>query len=144
MPIIEKENELRTQCKISRDSGNFFFCFRWLLIWFKRELAFSDVMRLWEVLWTDAPCKNFHLLICAALINDQVWPLSKKFFFSHLTGGRKGSQGGEVWATPIFGKEGKEVCFQQTRNQGWRQLVVTVSWDLRALLGAPDGVLDFM
>jgi len=70
----------------TRDSGNFFFCFRWLLIWFKRELAFSDVMRLWEVLWTDAPCKNFHLLICAALINDQAAAtiVENKFGFSEI------------------------------------------------------------
>ena len=33
----------------SNDSSNMFFCFRWLLILFKREFSFSDVMRLWEV-----------------------------------------------------------------------------------------------
>ena len=33
----------------SHDSGNFYFCFRWLLIAFKREFSFSDIMRLWEV-----------------------------------------------------------------------------------------------
>ena len=25
-------------------------------------------MKLWEVLWTDYPCKNFHLLICIAIL----------------------------------------------------------------------------
>lgn len=33
----------------SHDSGNLYFCFRWLLIWFKREFSFEDTKRLWEV-----------------------------------------------------------------------------------------------
>lgn len=33
----------------SQDSGSLCFCFRWLLIWFKREFPFPDVLRLWEV-----------------------------------------------------------------------------------------------
>lgn len=31
------------------DSGNMFFCFRWLLVWFKREFVYNDIMTLWEV-----------------------------------------------------------------------------------------------
>jgi hypothetical protein len=50
------------------DSSNMYFCFRWILILFKREFLFPDVMTLWEVLWTDLPCKNFHLLICIAIL----------------------------------------------------------------------------
>lgn len=50
------------------ESANMYFCFRWILILFKREFSFPDVMRLWEVLWTDLPCKNFHLLICIAIL----------------------------------------------------------------------------
>ena len=71
---------------VFRESGNFFFCFRWLLIWFKRELAFTDVMRLWEeVLWTQMPCKNFHLLVCVALISDQASTIvENKFGFSEI------------------------------------------------------------
>lgn len=33
----------------SQDSGSLCFCFRWLLIWFKREFPFPDILRLWEV-----------------------------------------------------------------------------------------------
>uniref|UniRef100_A0A672PGR7 Rab-GAP TBC domain-containing protein n=1 Tax=Sinocyclocheilus grahami TaxID=75366 RepID=A0A672PGR7_SINGR len=33
----------------AQDSGYLYFCFRWLLIRFKRELHFQDVLRLWEV-----------------------------------------------------------------------------------------------
>lgn len=53
------------------DSGNMFFCFRWLLVWFKRELSQEDIMNLWEVMWTDLPCKNFHLLICVAILETE-------------------------------------------------------------------------
>ncbi len=55
----------------SKESGNLYFCFRWLLIWFKREFEFSDTMRVWEVLWTKKPCKNFHLLFSAALLDTE-------------------------------------------------------------------------
>lgn len=64
----------------SHDSGNFYFCFRWLLIYFKREFTFSDTMRLWEVLWTDRPCKNFHLLICLAILDGEKSTLMENKF----------------------------------------------------------------
>jgi hypothetical protein len=53
------------------DSGNMFFCFRWLLVWFKRELSYEQVMRLWEVLWSGLPCENFHLLVCVAILETE-------------------------------------------------------------------------
>lgn len=28
-----------------KDSGNMYFCFRWLLVWFKREFSHRDIMR---------------------------------------------------------------------------------------------------
>ncbi|CAH1995219.1 unnamed protein product [Acanthoscelides obtectus] len=55
----------------THESGNMFFCFRWLLVWFKRELSQEDVMRFWEVLWTGYPCENFHLLVCTAILDSQ-------------------------------------------------------------------------
>lgn len=33
----------------SQDSGSLCFCFRWLLIWFKREFSFEDILTMWEV-----------------------------------------------------------------------------------------------
>lgn len=53
------------------DSGNMFFCFRWLLVLFKREFNTVDIMKLWEILWTGLPCKNFHLLFCAAILDTE-------------------------------------------------------------------------
>jgi hypothetical protein len=36
------------------DSDHFYFCFRWILVNFKREFTFENIMYLWEVLWTDS------------------------------------------------------------------------------------------
>uniref|UniRef100_A0A7N8XWE5 TBC1 domain family, member 17 n=1 Tax=Mastacembelus armatus TaxID=205130 RepID=A0A7N8XWE5_9TELE len=55
----------------SQDSGSLCFCFRWLLIWFKREFSFEDILILWEVLWTRLPCNNFHLLIACSILESQ-------------------------------------------------------------------------
>ncbi|XP_066579741.1 TBC1 domain family member 15 isoform X2 [Amia ocellicauda] len=55
----------------SQDSGYLYFCFRWLLICFKREFSFQDILRLWEVMWTGLPCQNFHLLMCCAILDSE-------------------------------------------------------------------------
>uniref|UniRef100_A0A673H6F1 TBC1 domain family member 17-like n=1 Tax=Sinocyclocheilus rhinocerous TaxID=307959 RepID=A0A673H6F1_9TELE len=55
----------------SQDSGSLCFCFRWLLIWFKREFSFEDILSLWEVLWTRLPCENFHLLMACSILESQ-------------------------------------------------------------------------
>ncbi|KAL3884053.1 hypothetical protein ACJMK2_030276 [Sinanodonta woodiana] len=69
----------------SHESGNFYFCFRWILIHFKREFPFNDVQRLWEVIWTDRPCKNFHLLICLAILDSEKSTLMEnKFGFTEI------------------------------------------------------------
>ncbi|KAL8338007.1 hypothetical protein RB598_006745 [Gaeumannomyces tritici] len=52
----------------SADSTNFFFFFRMLLVWYKREFAWDDVLRLWEVLWTDRLTSSFHLFFALALL----------------------------------------------------------------------------
>ncbi|KAH0846557.1 hypothetical protein AYO21_11417 [Fonsecaea monophora] len=52
----------------SADSTNFFFFFRMLLVWFKREFEWSDTLRLWESLWTDYYSSQFHLFIAMAIL----------------------------------------------------------------------------
>src|SRR4051794_4135246 len=48
---------------------NLFFCFRWLLIWFKREFKWDQVMFLWEVLWSDHLTNQFHLFVAFAILD---------------------------------------------------------------------------
>jgi hypothetical protein len=44
------------------ESSNMYFCFRWILILFKREFSFLNIMKLWEVilffLLTVMPCEH--------------------------------------------------------------------------------------
>ncbi|KAA3476888.1 TBC1 domain family member 17-like [Gossypium australe] len=50
------------------DCLNYFFCFRWILIQFKRELEYEQTMRLWEVLWTHYLSEHLHLYVCVAIL----------------------------------------------------------------------------
>ncbi|XP_044471574.1 TBC1 domain family member 15 isoform X2 [Mangifera indica] len=47
---------------------NYFFCFRWVLIQFKREFDYEKTMRLWEVLWTHYLSEHLHLYVCVAIL----------------------------------------------------------------------------
>ncbi|KAI1438804.1 GTPase-activating protein GYP7 [Xylaria sp. CBS 124048] len=51
------------------ESTNFFFFFRMLLVWFKREFKWMDVLHLWEVLWTDFLSSSFHLFLALAILD---------------------------------------------------------------------------
>lgn len=50
------------------DCLNYFFCFRWILIQFKREFEYEKTMQLWEVLWTQYLTEHFHLYVCVAIL----------------------------------------------------------------------------
>ncbi|XWS72956.1 hypothetical protein CRYUN_Cryun02cG0083900 [Craigia yunnanensis] len=50
------------------DCLNYFFCFRWILIQFKRELEYEKTMRLWEVLWTHYLSEHLLLYVCVAIL----------------------------------------------------------------------------
>lgn len=52
----------------SADSTNFFFFFRMLLVWYKREFEWDDILTLWEVLWTDWLSSGFHLFVALAIL----------------------------------------------------------------------------
>ncbi|XP_023730518.2 uncharacterized protein LOC111878244 isoform X2 [Lactuca sativa] len=51
-----------------KDCLNCFFCFRWILIQFKREFEYDKLLRLWEVLWTHYPSEHLHLYMCIAIL----------------------------------------------------------------------------
>lgn len=50
------------------DSTNFFFFFRMLLVWYKREFPWMDILRLWEAQWTDYLTSSFHLFVALAIL----------------------------------------------------------------------------
>jgi TBC1 domain family member 15 len=39
-----------------------------LLVWYKREFEWSDILRLWEGLWTDYLSSQFHLFIAVSIL----------------------------------------------------------------------------
>ena len=39
-----------------------------LLVWYKREFPWLDILHLWEVLWTDFLSSGFHLFIALAIL----------------------------------------------------------------------------
>lgn len=51
-------------------SLNLFFCFRWILIAFKREFKFDKVIKLWEVLWTKYYSDQFILFVALAILQS--------------------------------------------------------------------------
>ncbi|CAI9787375.1 unnamed protein product [Fraxinus pennsylvanica] len=53
---------------MQNDCLNYFFCFRWILIQFKREFEYEKTMRLWEVLWTHYLSEHLHLYVCVAIL----------------------------------------------------------------------------
>lgn len=42
----------------------------WVLISFKREFPFDDILRLWEVLWTDYYSNQFVLFVALAVLES--------------------------------------------------------------------------
>jgi len=51
----------------SADWTNCFF-FRMLLVEYKREFKWDDVLRLWETMWTNFLSSQFHLFIALEIL----------------------------------------------------------------------------
>ncbi|KAJ1727984.1 GTPase activating protein [Coemansia biformis] len=66
--LVEIANPRLHQHLEQCDASNMFCCYRWLLIWFKREFGFEDILRLWEVLWTDYLTERFVLFVALAIL----------------------------------------------------------------------------
>jgi hypothetical protein len=53
----------------AKDSMNFFFTFRWVLLFFKREYEFEDVLGLWDSLFSRYYSAYFHLFVAAGILS---------------------------------------------------------------------------
>lgn len=51
------------------ESGGMFFCFRWILILFKREFRVDDLWHLWLALFTNFLSEEYFLFIAAAMLS---------------------------------------------------------------------------
>lgn len=69
--LLPKLSEHLNKC----DSSNLFFCFRMLLVWFKREFEFEDVCSIWEVFFTDYYSSQFQLFFMLAILQKNSQPI---------------------------------------------------------------------
>ncbi|AET40833.1 GTPase-activating protein GYP7 Ecym_6462 [Eremothecium cymbalariae DBVPG len=69
--LLPKFNEHLGNC----DSSNFFFCFRMLLVWFKREFEFEGICNIWEIFWTNFYSSQFQIFFLLAIFQKNSRPV---------------------------------------------------------------------
>ncbi|XP_023206957.1 small G protein signaling modulator 2 isoform X6 [Xiphophorus maculatus] len=61
------DSELFELMQQNGDYTHFYFCYRWFLLDFKRELLYEDVFAVWEVIWVAPRISSRHFVLFLAL-----------------------------------------------------------------------------
>uniref|UniRef100_A0A671V9Y9 Small G protein signaling modulator 2 n=1 Tax=Sparus aurata TaxID=8175 RepID=A0A671V9Y9_SPAAU len=61
------DSELFELMQQNGDYTHFYFCYRWFLLDFKRELLYEDVFAVWEVIWVAPRISSKHFVLFLAL-----------------------------------------------------------------------------
>lgn len=57
------------------DSSDLFFCFRMILVWFKREFDYDDIFGIWEVFFTNFYSSQYQLFFMLAILQTNSLPI---------------------------------------------------------------------
>ena len=125
------------------DSLNLFFCFRWLLVRFKREFGFDDTLKLWEASWA-AEARGFHLFCALALLElhrDYVVRYLQCFdeilqYFNSLTG--EFNVQAVICKAEVLAKSFAEIVAHRDKAKERDLLSVLSESEVELLLGRQD------
>ncbi|GFO01147.1 small G protein signaling modulator 1 [Plakobranchus ocellatus] len=67
------DSELFEHMHLHGDYTHFYFCYRWFLLDFKRELIYDDVFSVWETIWAAKHMTSSHFVLFIALALVQVY-----------------------------------------------------------------------
>lgn len=56
---------------MNEEATKLYFCYRWMLTYFKREYEFEEAKRVFEVMWSHHLHDNFNIFFAVAMLTSQ-------------------------------------------------------------------------
>uniref|UniRef100_A0A8C8IGA2 Small G protein signaling modulator 1b n=1 Tax=Oncorhynchus tshawytscha TaxID=74940 RepID=A0A8C8IGA2_ONCTS len=67
------DSELFELMQMNGDYTHFYFCYRWFLLDFKREMLYDDVFSVWESIWAATYTSSTHFVLFIALALVEIY-----------------------------------------------------------------------